>query len=558
MSPYFSPGTYGLFSAPPKALTTAERTYLPLFLAVLVKNDVFDFRDLGMNILSLWLLTITKPARLLRYENYLAEALQHHHLPFLAGVTVPVTLAPDYSTNIDYLSSALHHMRKALRDAPNPGQAKVLREEFSRHLGLVMQKMREDLSLLRSLSSIEHVAYISFIRSAISLLKSLGVGICVIDPFFTQPSADYAPPMHDPTLHAAGIVAYGVRLAERDVTAAPQLFHYLFSSFRLALGNGLGMLRREEGIIARAVGEDRWVRGFILGTWVPAILGALEVRGGGLGGWVVLEVCVGALGEAFGEGEEIIGDAEEAKAVNGLLEGIMGWFVNVRRAFSLESPPPLGSDPELTILMLLHVMALLGELTNLLQPSLRAFLVNEAEVAASLGQNDIVRSLARLFSFMKTQLDNLLSQFPVPRVPVQLGPPDLAAAALVEYLVPEDITIPGNGNTAKVSKIQNFSKTIVSEVKKNWVVTNGAVMVRMPATATAGGAVPPSAQAAVGLPSSPSLQGMRYEPWKLQELLERMREVTSRWKLDVEVEWRRGRKKIVCAGGLEGEMSAYF
>ena len=82
-------------------------------------------------------------------------------------------------------------MRKCLHEAGST-RSKQDRDEYAKVLGLAMKKIKEDLSLLRPEEG-EHKAYIGFVRQVISLIKSHGVGICVVDPFFTQPSLDYSP-----------------------------------------------------------------------------------------------------------------------------------------------------------------------------------------------------------------------------------------------------------------------------------------------------------------------------------------------------------------------------
>jgi hypothetical protein len=258
-----------LFSDLPRNLNTPERRYLPLFLAVLVKNHVFNFKDVGINILGLWMLSIVKPLRLLGYENYLAEVLKQQSLPFLERASVAVGIPPDYNSNVDFFACAIHHMRKTLRESRS-AQSKEHRGEFSKTLQLVMQRMKDDLALLRPNTS-EHGLYIDFVRQVISLIKSHGVGICTVDDFFTQPSADYSPSAQDPQLHMAGIIAYGVKLSEKDVNAAPQLFHYLYTNFKIALGND--RLEQECRILGRAM-RNAHVASFMLQFMIPAIIQA--------------------------------------------------------------------------------------------------------------------------------------------------------------------------------------------------------------------------------------------------------------------------------------------
>ena len=281
--PFFQPGgKYGLFPHTPKNMTGPERRWLPLFIATLVKKSVFDFKDIETNILSLWIQSIIKPRRFLGYETYLGEVLQQRGLPFLAGADVSAGMTPEYNIHLDLFSRAIHYMRKALHGGgagagatPAPGATpsassittsssttaslrRQQRAEFSQTLQLAMTKIREDLSLLRSDPSIpaeEHQSYMAFCHQLISLIKSHGVNIIIIDSFFSTPSDSYSPPLQDPQLHTAGIMAYGVQLAERDSPAktSSQLFWYLFENFKVALANDA--LAEERMTLERALGD---------------------------------------------------------------------------------------------------------------------------------------------------------------------------------------------------------------------------------------------------------------------------------------------------------------
>ena len=302
--PYFQPGKYGLFPDIPENMTGPERRWLPLFIATLVKKNVFDFKDIETNILSLWVQSIIKPMRFLGYETYFAEVLQQRGLPFLIGADVSAGMTPDYNIHLDLFSRAIHYMRKALRggggaSTPAPGatpSASVVgssssssaqsirrqREEFSQTLQLAMTKIKEDFSLLRCSdpkisTEEEHQNYMLFTHAIISLIKSHGVGIVVVDSFFLTPSDSYSPPLQDPQLHTAGIMAYGVRLSEREAPAATssQLFWYLFNNFKVALAND--GLSEERGILERALGDVKMTGArefmtFMLEIMVPVVV----------------------------------------------------------------------------------------------------------------------------------------------------------------------------------------------------------------------------------------------------------------------------------------------
>jgi hypothetical protein len=504
--PYFSSGKYGLFSDVPKNLFTTERKYLPLFLAVLVKNHVFDFKDIGMSILGLWMLLVVNPARYLGYENYLAEVLKQRNLPFLERATVAVGIPLDYNSNIDFFACAIHYMRKTLREASS-AQARQHRDEFSKILQLVMQKMKDNLALLQPHLS-EHGLYIDFVRQVISLIKSHGVGICAVDPYFTQPSVDYSPPVQDPQLHTAGIVAYGVRLSEKDVTAAPQLFHYLFNNFKIALGND--KLEQECRILGRAM-RNTHVMSFMLQFMIPAIIQAsAQVPDC----WALLEVYAIALGNVLDSGcvpRELQGEDVEHAA--GVLNAILAWLESLRGTTATLSPQQM------------HIMTLLATIANILQPSLSAYLFNSELGCDDSGFQETMDRLAAFFEELAQQVGEVLSRGADEAVA-------LSSATLLGGLPP-----PTQTPATKNPRVQDFANTIVADVRRNWVVSGDRVMVRM-ALASSGragiGGVPVLSQAAVGgSGGGASVRGVRYGPWKGREVMARLWEVVGcgRWEV---------------------------
>ncbi|KAK4165066.1 protein mms22 [Cladorrhinum sp. PSN259] len=373
LSSYFTPGKYCLFSALPKDLSTPERKWLPLFLAILLKNQIFDFRDIGTSLLGLWILSIVKPLPLLQYENYLAQVLKHQNLPFIQSATVPAT-SPDYNTVHDFFLSALLHMRSALRSSPTSSSRRTLREEFSSILSLAQARIKSDLQSHPG----EATGYIPFIQQLISLLKSHGVNICTIDPFFLQPSATYSPPMHDLTLHAAGIVAYGVRLSEKDASAGPQLFWYLWNSFKLAFGNG--KLKEEINILRRVIRENKSVRKFVMGNVLPAVVMAVTAGKGASNGWVLLQFWVkvlegvlryGASPVELREEDEIEGTGIVLQHVGRWLDWVLGesWMTNLEIGMDPNDEPTLAQMRELLRLLRPSVLVCLdssgGEDENL-------------------------------------------------------------------------------------------------------------------------------------------------------------------------------------------------
>jgi len=645
LSAYFTSGSrYCLFSDLPRNMGGSApvpghpdlRRYLPLFIAVLVKNHVFNFKDIGINLLGLWVLSIVKPARFLGYESYLADVLRRHNFPFIqengspttnisavpgVGTGAAVGLADNnYNSNRDFFAYAIHHMRKSLIREPSstagssstqptmtqqqPSSStqsiKMLREEHAKTLQLAMSKMKEDLILLRShplspqdANNREHQEYISFVRQIISLIRSHGVGICVVDPFFTTPSMDYSPPLQDPQLHTAGIVAYGVRLGERDfTTAVPQLFHYLFNNFKIALGSSSGgnmtttggggdnnnKLETECEILSRAMAANEHVVRFMVEFMLPAIIyassaGMAAARSSSKGVWILLDVYVRALGGVL-TGETLpreFLDDEDVGHLAGLLEGITAWLEGLRKSCGG------GDDDDDSFLLSperLRVMVLLADVANMIQPSLKTWLwmgknvnggvVKEedddaaaaaaaAKIKSALYQRveSAVDALASFYVAARRGVDGaqLVAQtgevrvgqgffdgLPSLPVPASSGPAGSLAAITSSSAAIRASFTPSH-------RVQEFAKVIVTDVRNNWIVAaDGTVslrMVRGPGGGGAGG-LPNSTQALRGAQPTPGVENPNqggtggssgFRLGSTMELLGRWYVLTGQWAL---------------------------
>ncbi|KAM7206184.1 protein mms22 [Rhypophila sp. PSN 637] len=484
---FFSPGKFGIFPDIPKNLHGPLTQYLPLFTTTLVKNQVFDFKSIESSILELWVLSIVKPARFLKYENQLAEVLQRQNVWFLERATVLVGMDPDYNSSVDYLSCVLHHMRRCLREGGST-RSRQQRDEFAKVLHLAMQNMKHDLRLLRAGEQAEHAAYIEFVRQVIALMKSHGVGICVIDPFFLQPSLDYSPPLQDPGMHVASIVAYGVRLGEKDLTAVPQLCHYMYNNFKIALASN--QLDQECSILVKAMDKERHIVSFMLQFMVPAVIRA-SVQSGDI--WILLETYVAALAHLLTRStvpREVKREDIE-HAVGGVLSSVLFWLGEARDKIghgNLDTPQ-------------LYLLNLLVRVANSLRPSIRVYLasdVRDGDVADRGRVRATMDSLSAIFSDAHDQIGEALPggrAAPLDLAANVASGPKLAERIYVNELLsglpPSSATngVPssGIGSGQQNSRVQEFVRHMVGDVRKSWVVVDGLVTVRTASTGAAGG-----------------------------------------------------------------------
>lgn len=508
---FFSGAKYGLFEALPAELSLKERTYVPLFVATLLKNHVFDFSSIGCSQFDIWILSLVKPFQALRYETYLAETLKSLEMGFVKGAVVMTAASPDYNTNRDFFARGVSYMRKELRQADS-GRRKPLRAKYEKLLKAVMQQMRSDIKSL-VLNSEEHAHYIYFIREIVALIKSHGADICPVDPFYYQFSTEYKPAEEDPKMHSAGIIAYGLRLGEGETTAVPQLFYYLYNHFKLSIAHG--QLDAESQIIENSMTDDN-ILTFVIGRMLPAIIRAC-FRTQNV--WPLLGVYSRALRGLFGRAylpKEIPeGLFNEVVA---LLSAILHWLRDLKEGSSFGMVATSAQVRIFTQLM---------EVCNALRPTLICWLLQPTlDPDKSLaGCVDGITEVAR-------QAEPLLDGLRVP------GGREVAAQGIA---VRELLTGLAGNSELPASAVQlgtdgqadSFTQHLLREVQRDWVVTAASIMIKTAVTSSA----QPGTQSAQGVKND--LEGRRHEV-----LLELYGELRS-WAQEMGAEdgHRRGRRR---------------
>lgn len=356
---FFTIGKYGLFENVPQSLSLDKRTYLPLFVAILLKNHIFDFSSVGCSHFDIWMLSLVKPSHALKYEMHLAETLMTLELGYMKGALVKDGMRPKYSTSRDFFACAVSYMRKELRQS-DPARRMPLRAKYEKLLKLVMQQMRLDLAT-PGLTSAQHGEYTSFIREIVALIQSHGTGISSVDSFYLQASSEFSPATEDPKLHSAVIIGYGLRLGEGDTTAGPQLFSFLCTHFKRFMADG--QLDAESKIIENGMGNDN-IMGFVLGRMLPAIIRAAFISPKV---WPLLGVYSQALKNLFVRSHfpREIPDKFIDHSIS-LLETISGYLLFVRG----ESTPEAGADPTQ-----IRLFAQMMEICQAMRPSLMCWLL---------------------------------------------------------------------------------------------------------------------------------------------------------------------------------------
>lgn len=453
---FFSPGIDSLFAGLPHEVGLAERKFVPLFVATLLKNHVFSFSSIGCSHFEIWILSLVKPFQALRYENYLAETLKMLDIGYVKGATVVNGAAPTYDANRGFFACGIAYIRRELRRA-DVAQRRSLRTKYEKLLKLVMQQMRTDIKSLE-LNSAGHQSYIGFIREIVGLIKSHGADICTIDPFYYQVSAEYSPAKEDPQLHTAGILAYGLRLEEGDLTTIPQLFHYLYNHFKSSLAGG--QLEAEVKVVQNGMKDDN-ILAFIIGRMLPAII---QTSSQTPHVWPLLEVYSRALRDVLGRSHlprEIPRNQNDDVVM--LLETVMDWF---RRKIQDDTH----ASSRLTATNA-HVFTELLKICNSVRPSLTCWLLLPVHDQDNRVQ-DCLDAITALASSTISYLDDLCTF-------------TRSGTAATVHDVPFTDLLAGWKNTINSrfppqldSHVVSFTQSMERELRTNWVVTEDTITVR--------------------------------------------------------------------------------
>lgn len=454
---FFTAGKYGLFEALPQDLSLAERKFLPLFVATLLKNHIFNFSVIGCTHFDIWMLSLVKPYPALGYENHLAEILKTLDMRFMKRVTTNLGAVPDYTKNRDFFSSGISYMRNDIRKAEVVVR-KSLRAKYEKVLRSVMQQMKTDIKSL-ILDSVEHRNYINFIRDIIGLIKSHGADICTVDPFYYQVSAEYSPAKEDPQLHTAGILAYGLRLGEGEVTAIPQLFHYLYNHFKSSLSTG--RLEAESKIIENGMKDDN-ILAFVIGRMLPAItLASTQCPDI----WPLLGVYSKSLRSVL-ERSAVPREIPECQIDDVLvfLGALISWVRNLVES----SNDTTGMTP-----VQAHILTELMAICNALHPTLMCWIMQP-----SVDPTKRMWKCTREITLVAKHAAAVLNECAAGGG--QTAVHDVRVTALLS---------PARGRSSLVaqpdSHVNSFAQNLTREVRHTWSVGPGAITVRVATTSSA-------------------------------------------------------------------------
>ncbi|KAI0802323.1 Mus7/MMS22 family-domain-containing protein [Xylaria sp. FL0064] len=483
---FFQPGRYNIFPDISKPTPSTSRRYIALFLSTMADQGIRDFQDIGLTPLDLFLVEIAKPVAYLAYENRLATSLKRLGESYLENAVIEIGNIPDYSSNRDLFNHTIVSMRATLFRAD--GDQKLhLQNVFSKALRFTMDRMRADLKLM-VLNSPEHLNYVGFVRSIISLIRSQD--LCPVDSFFYQISQEYSPSREDPRLQTAGILSWGLKLEEGESKAVSGLFYLLFPSFKIALANG--ELANEANILKESM-KHTHVFDFMLSTMLPAIIRATAHVSQG---WVLLDTYVEAIDARLSLGcvhRQIGGD---------LMTDILALHTMV-----LASAEGLQTrvTPELRLGEIVSLTAMI-KILNILSPSAIAYLINWPESPVANQLTHVIDELTEFTRVADAYLSELTENWDEENITM------FRAGRLFEGL-----GLLGSETALRYEEqVERFSTHMIQDIRDNWILSDAFITIKGP----------PRSQRPAGTQSG---QGTPLPKWGTKKLLQALREQLSTW-----------------------------
>ncbi|KAM3451722.1 hypothetical protein NHJ6243_009535 [Beauveria neobassiana] len=481
----FKRGRFGLFDGPIHKLDFYQRQYFVLVVVTLLKADIDNFTDAGFTLCELWLLLLVRPNRYLKYQSQLAEILRERGEFFLPSADDGLTSSPSYECNDILFEFAISTMRRSIYEAA-PNLRRNLTAVHSKALNLVMEQMKEDLKATSS-QPVAHIAYVAFARRVISLIRTHGSEICVLDSFYYQISKDYSPSVEDPQLQIAAMVSYGLRLREGDPKVVQQLFFFLFNNFKMALISN--NLDEEKKMLQKGMAQDRGITQFVLGKMLPAIIEATAIKSAA---YPLLDLYVWAAGNRLKRSTTTycLTDAElpgVRSVLQTILNGIDVWIAE---------QAPLTD-------VRLHTLESFFAGFNLLWPSIYEYSLNQDTSSAPWSEiTELIRTLGQYVISSKDSL----CQGRFWNSPQRFN--EFFAAVAAD-------SAPNRG-IADVD-VEGFVDNIKQDVNRNWFEADGRISILTPGKSRGGGALQGVLQArwdAATLMAGIKWQFMEWLKWK--------------------------------------------
>ncbi|QSS61321.1 DNA repair protein Mus7 [Histoplasma capsulatum] len=234
-SSYVNP--YGEDSWASLRATHQTRKFLPYFLASLIEKDTAFYTECQYQILNHWIECIVERGSMLKYQHSLTNAIMNtdassallKNLPFSKSslkCRYEITLQEFSQRRLSLISCILSNMREHLSDAEDISAHAVqnTRSRYRRLIETLMNTMKSNYNELGNVDSSVHSSYVNFVHGVVAFLQQHSQKICLLDPFFTNPST-FPLPVNDPNYIVGKLKSYAVRLTSSKV--ANELFTFL-------------------------------------------------------------------------------------------------------------------------------------------------------------------------------------------------------------------------------------------------------------------------------------------------------------------------------------------
>lgn len=511
---------YGIFQDVPHKLGLDQKRHLTLFIVTLLEHgfDSFHASSSSFSLIDLWILSLVKPRQALAHENRFGEQLVRRGEKFVPEAAASLAITPTYQTNRDMFKFAILTMRKDIRDA-GPSLRKILTQEYSQTLRLVMEQVRQDLKATVEDDAAEHSRYMVFIRDIIALIREHGSDICQVDVFFYQISKEYSPSAEDPQLLVAGMMSYGMGLSEGDVRAGHELFFFLYNNVKQALSGD--RLREEVWFLQKGMKGNNAVLQFVMGKVLPAVVRAVVAAVHGEEGDRDTRLMSPLL-DVYVEALHIIlaGDIVPRQLT---ADDCRTMLAVMRAAF--EGLAGIGAQSGMLSDEKLHVAVRLYEILNMLWPSVYMMMVNLD--TSSPSWDEVYRLLRYCGSFNRLKESNLAEA-------VDLGITHLDANAFLglkrrDYTEPAMISAE---DKREEEYIASFTQSIAADVRRSWVITEAGRISTQQTQQTPGGRGLGSTQTTM-TSSTPAMAilGVKRREWGEGEMVRELYDCVREWNL---------------------------
>ena len=240
-------GAYGKDAWKSLRDTEQTRKYTSYFLALLIENDAYVYKENKHSFLRYWMESLVERESLLKYQHRFTSALLNAH-PDDALLSNPpfwkrkspnhfdITAVCFSERRFSLITDILSNMRTTFENAQwqSGANAERLKHEYKDLLKHLMNAMKHNYEELGLATPVRGV-YVDFVHKIIESLQQYVSNICPIDRFFTD-NVSFPLPATDPAYIVAQLKNYGLRL--QDLRAPKELAIFIQSvSERAAIDN---------------------------------------------------------------------------------------------------------------------------------------------------------------------------------------------------------------------------------------------------------------------------------------------------------------------------------